>query len=110
MTSHGYEKHLRTLGIKHETIHAHTLEENVHIESYFWRFKKDYIYTRDFINYVEFQKYINLAVNNYNTIRPHSSLNYLTPEEFESAIMNGDFRKEWIEKQMRVKKHVEFLE
>ena len=24
LTSSGYEKHLRTLGIKHETIHAHT--------------------------------------------------------------------------------------
>ena len=24
LTSQGYEKHLRTLGIKHETIHAHT--------------------------------------------------------------------------------------
>ena len=42
-------------------------------------------------------------MNDYNTIRPHSSLNYLTPEEFESAIMNEDFRKEWIEKQMNVK-------
>ena len=97
------------MGIKHETIHAHTLEENGHIESYFWRFKEDYTYTRNFINYDEFPKYIDLAVNNYNTIRPHLSLNYLTPEKFESAIMNEDFRKEWIEKQMKVKKHVEFL-
>jgi len=68
------------------------------------------MYTRDFINYDEFQRYIDLAVKDYNTIKPHLSLNYLTPEEFESAIMNEDFRKEWIEKQMRVKKHVEFLE
>ena len=110
LTSQGYEKHLRTLGIKHETIHAHTPEEDGHIESYFGRFKEDYIYTRDFINYDEFQRYIDLAVKDYNTIRPHSSLNYLTPDEFESAIMNEDFRKEWIEKQMKVKKHVEFLE
>ena len=28
-----YEKHLRKLGIKNETIHAHTLEEDGHIES-----------------------------------------------------------------------------
>ena len=98
------------LGIKHETIHAHTPEEDGHIESYFGRFKEDYIYTRDFISYDEFQRYIDLAVKDYNTIRPHSSLNYLTPDEFESAIMNEDFRKERIEKQMKVKKHVEFLE
>lgn len=49
-------------------------------------------------------------MNDYNIIRPHSSLNYLTPEEFESAIKNEGFRKEWIEEQMKVKKHVEFLE
>ena len=110
LTSRNYEKHLKTLGIKHETIHAYTPEEDGHIESYFCRFKEDYIYTRDFINYDEFQRNIDLAVKDYNTIRPHSSLNYLTPDEFESAIMNEDFRREWIEKQMRVKKHVEFLE
>lgn len=34
LTSHNYEKHLKTLGIKHETIHAHTPEEDGHIESY----------------------------------------------------------------------------
>jgi len=27
------------------------------------------------------------AVNDYNTVRPHSSLNYLTPDEFEARIM-----------------------
>jgi hypothetical protein len=45
-----------------------------------------------------------------NAVRPHSSLNYLTAEEFETAIMDEDFRIEWIEKQIKVKKHVEFLE
>ena len=45
-----------------------------------------------------------------NAVRPHCSLNYLTAEEFETAIMDEDFRIEWIEKQIKVKKHVEFLE
>ncbi|MDS0256832.1 DDE-type integrase/transposase/recombinase [Thermoplasmatales archaeon AK] len=39
LTSSGYEKHLKTLGIRHETIHAHTPEEDGHIESYFGRFR-----------------------------------------------------------------------
>ena len=43
LTSSGYEKHLTTFGIKHETIHAHTPEEDGHIESYFGRFKDDYL-------------------------------------------------------------------
>ena len=110
LTSSGYEKHLRTLGIKHETIHAHTPEEDGHIESYFGRFKDDYIHTREFITFDDFRKHIEWAVSDYNTKRPHSSLNYMTPDEFESAIMNEDFRKKWIEKETGRYKHVELLE
>ena len=110
LTSSGYEKYLRKLGIKHETIHAHTPEEDGHIESYFGRFKDDYIYTREFVSFEDFRKYIEWAVSDYNTVRPHSSLNYMTPGEFESAILNEDFRKKWIEKEIGRYKHVELLE
>ena len=93
LTSSGYEKHLRTLGIKHETIHAHTPKEDGHIKSYFGTFKDDYIYTREFINFDDFRKHIEWGVSDYNTKRPYSLLNYMTPEELESAILNGDFKK-----------------
>ena len=76
------------MGIKHETIHAHTPEENGHIESYFGKFKEDYIFTREFVSFEDFRKYIEWTVSDYNTLRPHSSLNYMTPDEFESAILN----------------------
>ena len=110
LTSSGYEKHLRKLGIKHETIHAHTPEEDGHIESYFGRFKDDYIYTREFVSLEDFGKRIEWAVSDYNTKRPHSSLNYMTPEKFESAILNEDFKKEWLEKETGRYRHVELLE
>ena len=110
LTSSGYEKHLRTLGIEHETIHAHTPEEDGYIESYFGRFKDDHIYTSEFVSFEDFRKYIVWTVSDYNTKRPHSSLNYMTPEEFESAIANEDFRKKWIEKEIGRFKHVELLE
>ena len=110
LTSSGYEKHLRKLGIKHETIHAHTPEEDGHIESYFGRFKDDYIYTREFVSLEDFRKHMEWAVSDYNTKRPHSSLNYMTPEEFESAILNEDFKKKWLENETGRYKHVELLE
>ena len=50
------------------------------------------------------------AVSDYNTKRPHSSLNYMTPDEFESAILNDDFKKKRIEKEIWRYKHVELLE
>lgn len=56
LTSNSYEKGLKIPGIRHETIHAHTPEEEGHIESYFGRFKEDYIYTKDFVSYYEFSK------------------------------------------------------
>ena len=34
----------------------------------------------------------------------------MTPDEFESAIANEDFRKKWIEKEIGRYKHVELLE
>jgi putative transposase len=110
LTSSGYEKHLKTLGIRHETIHAHTPEEDGHIESYFGRFKDDYIYTREFVSFEDFRKHMEWAVSDYNTKRPHSSLNYMTPEEFESAILNENFRKKWLEKETGRYRHVELLE
>ena len=110
LTSSGYEKHLRTLGIKHETIHAHTPEEDVHIESYFGGVKDDCIYTREFASFEAFREYLEWAVSDYNTKRPYSSLNYMTPEEFESATANEDFRKKWIEKEIWRYKNVELLE
>ena len=110
LTSSGYEKHLRKLGIKHETIHAHTPEEDGRIESYFGRFKDDYIYTREFASFDAFREYVKCAVNDYNSVRQHSSLNYMKPDEFESAIANEDFRKKWIKKEIGTYKHVELLE
>ena len=44
-----------------------------------------------------------------NAVRPHSSLNYLTAEGFETEIMDKDFRIEWIEKQRKVKNMLNFL-
>ena len=93
LTSSGYEKHLRKLGIKHETIHAHTPEEDGHIESYFGRFKEDYIYTREFVSFEDFQKYIEWAISDYNTevmLRRLLSRSRLTETEFHKLM--GIFR------------------
>ena len=50
-------------------------------------------------------------VHDYNAVRPHSSLNYMTPDEFKAKIAGDeDIRKEWIEKQKRRYKNVEFPE
>ena len=111
LTSRKYDEYLKSFGVYHETIHPHTPEEDAYIESYFGHFKEDYTYSREFKNFDEFSDYMDWAVKDYNSVRPHSSLNYLTPDEFESRILKDDaFRKEWIEKQKRRYENVEFLE
>ena len=45
-----------------------------------------------------------------HTDRPNPLLNYMIPDEFLSAILNEDFRKKWIEKEIGRYKHVELLE
>lgn len=88
----------------------HTLREEDYIESYFGRFLKDRIYTMELVRFGDLRKYMEWAVSDYNTKRPHSSLNYMTPDEFESAILNDDFKKKRIEKEIGRYKHVELLE
>lgn len=88
----------------------HTLREEDYIESYFGRFLKDRIYTMELVRFGDLRKYMEWPVSDYNTKRPHSSLNYMTPDEFESAILNDDFKKKRIEKEIGRYKHVELLE
>ncbi|MEM4104728.1 MAG: integrase core domain-containing protein [Thermoplasmatales archaeon] len=55
--------------------------------------------------------YIERTVNDYNSVRPHSSLNYLTPDEFEERIASDNvFRKKWLDKQIGRYKNVLLLE
>ena len=89
--------------------YMHTHLKRIAIESYFGRFKDDYIYTGEFSSFEEFKNYIDWAVNDYNTNRPHSSLDYLTPEEFEIAIKEKEFERKYIEKKLRRYKNVELL-
>ena len=110
LTSRKYEDHLRTLGIDHGTIHSNTPEENAHIESYFGHFKEDYIYSMEFNSFDEFRDYMDMAVKDYNSVRPHSSLDYLTPDEFEERIAIDSSKKKWLKKQLRRYENVLLLE
>ena len=52
-----------------------------------------------------------MAVKDYNSVRPHSSLNYLTPDEFEERIaIDSVFKKKWLDRQIGRYKNVLLLE
>ncbi len=44
--------------------------------------KHDYLWTREPESFVATRQLVRESVKDYNTARPHSSLNYLTPAEY----------------------------
>ena len=45
--------------------------------------KEDLIWTREFTSFRELEQALETWIYNYNTVYPHSSLNYKTPLQFE---------------------------
>lgn len=66
--------------------------DNAFAESFFKTFKQELIYTINPPNYDELRYIIESYLGSYyNTKRMHSSLGYLSPEEFESQQINQDY-------------------
>ena len=64
--------------------------------------KTDYIWVTDLETYEDAQKLMKYAFTDYNTVRPHSSISYLSPVEFERRwAEDKGFRTEFIEKRNR---------
>ena len=89
---------MKLLEIKLEYIQKHTPEDNGDIESFNNSIKTVYIWVNDIKTFDDAKRRMEQAFIDYSAVRLRSSIDYLTPEEFESAIMNGDFREAWIEK------------
>ena len=81
-SSKDFRKSVSLLGIKQEFIWHHTPEQNGHIESFHKTLKKEYIWPHEFANYQQAEVILADAFADYNSERIHSSLGYLTPDEF----------------------------
>lgn len=55
--------------------------------------KEEMLLNRGFINFTIAQEAISLAIRNYNTLRPHGSCDYHTPEQAHQ--MQGELAKRW---------------
>lgn len=55
--------------------------------------KEDMLQNRGFVTFKLAHEAIKRAIANYNTLRPHSSCNYYTPEEAHK--MAGELPKKW---------------
>lgn len=59
--------------------------QNAFIESFNGKFREEFLSQQSFPNIVEVRSKLEAWITYYNTDRPHSSLDYLTPKEFAAS-------------------------
>lgn len=98
-TSHYFTDHVGAMGFRQEFIEKSTPEQDGDIESFHMSLKTDYIWVRDIKDFSEGERIIEQAFNDYNRVRPHSSVEYLPPAVFRERYLNDSgFRSGYDEK------------
>ena len=93
---------VKILGIKSEYIQEHTPEDNSDIESFHNSLKRDYIWVNDIETFDDAKRLMEHAFIDYNTVRPHSSIDYLAPDAFERKLCEEEgFRDKFLEDRKR---------
>jgi len=77
-----FRESITIFGVRQEFIWHHTPQQNGHVESFHKTLKKEYIWPHEFANYQDAESIIADAFADYNSSRIHSSLGYVTPDEF----------------------------
>lgn len=80
-TSSEYKALLKSLLIRQSMDGRSRWADNIMIERWFRSLKTELIYVNEFCSPRELRRAIGQYVNEYNTLRPHQSLNYATPED-----------------------------
>ena len=82
-TSNEFGALLHTLKVEQSLSKRGNPYDNAVIESFFSNFKQEEIYSRQYEFFDEVEESINEYMKYYNNYRPHTNLNYKTPNEFE---------------------------
>ncbi|MEZ4883393.1 MAG: integrase core domain-containing protein [Chitinophagales bacterium] len=72
--------------------------ENAMAESINGTLKVDFDLAQIFDNYEHALQIVNQSIANYNTVRPHGSINYLTPQK--AHLKTGELKNRWRKKQV----------
>ncbi len=87
-TSKSFEKCLLVNKIKHSYSRTQTPHDNAVSESFFSSMKREELYRRKISSEQQLFTIIEEYIEFYNTKRPHATLNYKTPDEFEKEYHN----------------------
>ncbi len=102
-----FKNTMKLLDIRSEYIQKHTPEDNGDIESFHSSLKMDYIWVTDLETFEDARNLIEYAFTDYNTIRPHSSISFLPPDEFEKRWNESEeFRNQFLENKKRKEERI----
>lgn len=81
-TSDEFMDSVKALGIRQEFIRVNTPEQDGHIESFHSTLKTEYVWPMEFGSFEEAAECIEKAFHDYNNVRIHSAIGYMTPNEY----------------------------
>ena len=84
-TSIEFMNTLKALKIKQSFSNPGNPYDNAVMESFFATLKKEEVHRKKYKDYDDLKESINKYIVFYNNVRPHKSLNYLTPTKFEDS-------------------------
>jgi transposase InsO family protein len=85
--AHIFQDGFRRKGIALRATRKRRTEDNGLIESWNGHLKHDYLWTREPESFVATRQLVRPSVKDYNTLRPLSSLKYLTPADYGRKMM-----------------------
>jgi putative transposase len=91
-TSRSFQEAMQHLEIEPEWTGYNSPKQNAHVERVIGTLKADWIWLEECDTFTEAHELVSRAVTEYNEEHPHSSLSYLSPEEFKRAYDLGRVR------------------
>jgi len=92
-TSRAFRENMKALRVRIEYIWHHTPQQNGHVESFHGTLKREYVWPHEFARFQDAEEVLDEARRDCNSERIHSSLGYVTPEEFAAEWGGRDGRK-----------------
>lgn len=84
-TSIEFMETLKALNVKQSFSNSGDPYDNAVMESFFATLKREEVYRKKYIDYDDLKESINKYMYFYNNVRPHKSLKYLIPTQFEEG-------------------------
>ena len=81
--SNTFDKLLQQCGVRQSFSATGRPHDNAVAEAFFATFKKEEAYRRDYSSEQDFRKSVDQYIQFYNSVRPHKTIGYKTPERFE---------------------------